>query len=111
MFVQKKTADSLSNVSISGNTTIDIPNDLDLNNTVVNLDLRNNKNNPYSTMTDDIVLSDILSFSIKDADGNKIPINNTMSPFVLKMNVKRVNGVLPVTSCKYWDKNNSQWSS
>ena len=98
-------------MSINDNTTIDIPLDLELNTTVIDLDLRNLKNNPYHSESNSQVSSDILSFTIKKDNGGKIKINNTKTPFILKMQVKRINGILPVTSCNYWNEELKEWDS
>lgn len=109
LLVQKKTVDNMKNMSVSDNVSVSIPENLTLGVSVVDLDLRDIKNNPYSS--DVSVESNILSFTIKQDNGGKIKIENTAEPFRLVMNVKRKNGILPVTSCNYWNDTIQNWDS
>ena len=107
---QKKTVDTLSSLSMGNGSVVDIPKNLSLNTSVVNLDMRGLKNNPYVSET--VVESDILSFTIKGDDNNKIEMSNTANPFILKMAIRNSsNGIIPVTSCNYWNVTLGEWDS
>ena len=107
---QKKTVDTLDSLSMGNGSVVNIPKNLSFNTDVVNLDMRGLKNNPYVSET--VVESDILSFTIKGDDNNKIEMKDTSSPFIIKMAIRNnSDGIIPVTSCNYWNVTADKWDS
>jgi hypothetical protein len=54
-------------------------------------------------------MKDIRTGLIESLINSLLKINNTKTPFILKMQVKRINGILPVTSCNYWNEEIMNW--